>query len=134
MTNEQTIQQLHSLEFNAIPVSLQLVPHKSGKNWAYTNRPPQVAATVFGQDDVNCTFSIAKKGEKFSDSNAPACYLWLWDVDDTEAKMYAEDTDFGSDAIILIDPDGKPELISYKKANKLLIPQDVSDDSPSKQA
>ena len=132
MSNEQTLQQLHSVGMNAIAVSLQLVPHKSGSDYAYTNRTPQKTATVFGNSDVNCTFSIARKGESFSSPSEVSCYIWLWDIDEVEAKMYADD--FGTDAIVIVDADGNGELITYKQAKELLVPQDVSDDSPSKQA
>ena len=124
--------QLLSMGFNAIEVSLQLISHKNGENYAYTNRQPNKTATVFGKSDVNVTLSIAKKGERFSDSSADTCYLWLWDCDAQEAQMYEEE--FGKDAFIIVNEDGNGELVSMKMAQELLIPQDVPQQSASQQA
>lgn len=121
---------LISMGFNAIEASLQNIEHKNGSTWAYSNRKPSKKATVFGNSDVNATLSIldlnAEKKPSTSIKDGLLVTLWLNDCDDVEAEMYA--TDFGKEAIILINEDGNGELISYQQAESMIGDgEDVSD-------
>ena len=131
---KETLQKLTSLGFNAIAVHIELIQHKNGETWAYTNRRASNKATVFGDSSVNASLSILKVGEPKVQANGNLVTLWLNDCDNEMAQMYMDD--FGKDAIIILDKDENGELITYKQANELLIPQDVpaSTDAPSQQA
>ena len=129
--NEKTFKQLQASGFNAVQVHLELIAHKNGETWAYTNRRPSKTATVFGDSDVNCSLSIIKKGQTIQSSSDTLVTLWLNDCDEPMAKMYKED--FGEEALILLDEDGNGQLITYKQAQERL-PQDVPEHSASQQA
>ena len=131
--NEKTFNQLQASGFNAVQVHLELISHKNGETWAYTNRRPSKVATVFGDSDVNCSLSIIKKGQTIQASSDTLVTLWLNDCDTEMAQMYKED--FGVDALIILDADGNGELITYKQAQELLPSEPPStSDAPSQQA
>ena len=129
MTPEKILAQLESLGFNAVEVSLQNIEHKNGSTWAYTNRKPSMKATVFGDSTIDASFSVLRKGDNnVAQTNGDIYTIWLNKADDEEARMYTED--FGAKAVILLNDDNA-ELVSFKQAEELLIPQDVPSPSDS---
>ena len=132
MNSKKILAQLSSLGFNAVGVTLQNIEHKNGSTWAYSNRKPSLKATVFGDDTVDASLSILRKGETVQ-ASGDIYTMWLNSADDVEAKMYADD--FGTDAVIILSDDGG-ELVSLQQAQELLIPKDVpaSTDASSKSA
>ena len=131
---KKLLQQLASLGFKAIQVTLQNIEHKNGSNWAYSNRQSGTKGTIFGVKDDTVTFSIVDPNKQQQSERELWVTIWLNSCDAEEAKIYA--SDFGKDAVCIIHADGSPELMSVEQCKTSLLPTDVSTspDAPSQQA